>query len=130
MLLENVFVLKLVEEKEKNLLMILYNMSFKTRACVSLQLFGCQLVFQFPVIKQNIKLFLTRCMGMLLKIVFNQLDLVVAALVGAFLLVFIEQNSVCTVEMLFMSVLITFICRLRKWNIRFHLKTIPFSDGH
>lgn len=59
-----------------------------------------------------------------LEIVCNQPDRVMAALVAAFLLVFTEENSVCTVQMLFMSVLITSVCNLRKENIRFHLKTI------
>jgi len=55
-----------------------------------------------------------------------------AVLVGAFLSVFIEENSVCTVQMLFMSALITFVCSLRKQNIRFRLKTIltKLSGNH
>lgn len=128
MSLGNLLLLKLWGGKEKSSRDPLqHECPLKTRARVSLRSFGCQLVFQFPVIKQNIKLFLTQCIGMLLKIVFNQLDWVLAALVGAFLLVFVEQNSVCAVEMLFMSALITFICRLREENIRFHLKTFWWS---
>lgn len=59
--------------------------------------------------KKGIKLFLTQCLETVLEIVCNQLDQV---LDGAFLLVFIEENSVCTVQMLFMSALITFACSL------------------
>lgn len=65
--------------------------------------------FNSVLLKNPIKLFLTQCVETVPEIAYNQLDQV---LDGAFLLVFIEENSVCTVQMLFMSALITFVCNL------------------
>lgn len=72
---------------------------------------GSSVVIMFfnSVLLKKIKLFLTQCVEAVVEIVCNQLDQV---LDGAFLLVFKEENSVCTVQMLFMSALITFVCTL------------------